>query len=191
MPDQVIESQSQVQYRPIAGFPGYRVGDDGSVWSCWKNGGNDRTGQVMTDVWHRLKGWVDKRRGKNDGYIKIGLMRQGRLYRLRLHRIVLESFRGLCPIGMQSRHLDDVKSNNKLSNLVWGTRQDNSDDIDRNGLRKRGEEKRNAKLFDYQIREIRALLSNGETERFVAALFSVNRTTIRSIKNGKTWTHVV
>lgn len=26
--------QSTVTYRPINGFPGYRVGDDGSVWSC-------------------------------------------------------------------------------------------------------------------------------------------------------------
>jgi hypothetical protein len=27
-----------VSYRPIEGFPGYRVGDDGSVWSCKRPG---------------------------------------------------------------------------------------------------------------------------------------------------------
>lgn len=25
-----------VEYRDIEGFPGYRIGSDGTVWSCWK-----------------------------------------------------------------------------------------------------------------------------------------------------------
>src|SRR5215472_269740 len=33
------DGQSQVDYRDIPGFPGYRVGDDGSIWSAWRKGG--------------------------------------------------------------------------------------------------------------------------------------------------------
>lgn len=179
-----------VQYRDVVGFPGYRVGDDGSIWSRWRNGGNDRAGQVLTDTWHRLKGWIDKRRGKSTGYVKVGLMREGQLYRLRVHRIVLEAFVGPCPEGMESRHLDDDKENNALSNLLWGTQEENAQDRLKNNITLTGERHPRAKLKFAQIPEVRFMLDNGVPRRQIAAHFKVSKGAIDSINRGDTWKEV-
>lgn len=49
-----------------------------------------------------------------------------------VHSLVLEAFTGPCPEGMEARHLDDNPTNNRLENLVWGTRSENSQDAIRN-----------------------------------------------------------
>lgn len=51
-----------------------------------------------------------------------------------VHVVMLESFVGSCPEGMESRHLDDDPSNNRLSNLCWGTRGQNMRDRVFNGI---------------------------------------------------------
>ena len=44
----MAENQSTVEYRDIQGFPGYRVGSDGSVWTQWKSVCvHDRNGKVI------------------------------------------------------------------------------------------------------------------------------------------------
>jgi hypothetical protein len=42
---------SDIQYREIPGLVGYRVGDDGSVWTCRRKGGNDRSSDRLTQTW--------------------------------------------------------------------------------------------------------------------------------------------
>lgn len=44
------------------------------------------------------------------------------------HRLVLETFVGPCPEGMQCRHLDGVGTNNDVANLRWGTASENRRD---------------------------------------------------------------
>lgn len=51
----------------------------------------------------------------------------------RVHRLVLEAFIGPCPLGMETLHADDDSTNNRLSNLRWGTRSENEHDSVRNG----------------------------------------------------------
>ena len=52
-----------------------------------------------------------------------------------IHKLVLEAFVGPKPEGCEARHLDDVRSNNVLSNLAWGTQSENWQDARRNGRR--------------------------------------------------------
>lgn len=54
--------------------------------------------------------------------------------RKRVHRAVLESFVGPAPEGYICRHLNDNPSDNRLSNLAWGTLSENMDDRTRNGI---------------------------------------------------------
>jgi hypothetical protein len=42
-----------------------------------------------------------------------------------LHRVVLEAFRGPASDGMECLHEDDDKTNCQLSNLSWGTHDEN------------------------------------------------------------------
>jgi HNH endonuclease/NUMOD4 motif len=57
-----------------------------------------------------------------------------RTHTTHVHVLVLGSFVGPCPDGMECRHLDDVKTNNRLFNLAWGTRTENGRDRVRNGI---------------------------------------------------------
>src|SRR5258708_5323391 len=49
-----------------------------------------------------------------------------------VHYIVLRAFRGERPEGMVCRHLNDVKTDNRLENLAYGTRAQNYRDCIRN-----------------------------------------------------------
>ena len=75
-----------------------------------------------------------------------GDMLQARINGLKRNvgRVVLETFIGPCPAGMECCHGNGNYHDNRLENLRWGTKQDNSDDRrrhgtlptgDRNGLR--------------------------------------------------------
>lgn len=55
-----------------------------------------------------------------------------------IHIIVLTTFIGPRPNGKKGLHRDDDKSNNKLSNLYWGTDTDNANDAVRNGHHRNG-----------------------------------------------------
>ena len=58
---------------------------------------------------------------------------RGKFKRLRVHRLVLFAFRGLPKYKQEGRHLNDIKTDNQLSNLKWGTRGENCKDFYRNG----------------------------------------------------------
>jgi hypothetical protein len=55
-----------------------------------------------------------------DGYCYINLWKNKKAKTHRIHRIVLKIFVGPCPSGMECRHLDGNRENNRLDNLRWG-----------------------------------------------------------------------
>jgi hypothetical protein len=116
---------STVRYREIK--PGYRVGDDGSVWSQIYPGGVDKR---RLGEWRRLKPTPQRR-----GHLAIWLGRDDQRF---VHRLVLQAFVGPCPEGMECRHLDGNSANNRLENLAWGTCSENSADMVKHGRAGRG-----------------------------------------------------
>lgn len=113
-------------------------------------------------------------------WVRLGHKRQRKL-----HHLVLEAFRGPRPHPhYQGRHLDDVKANNRLDNLAWGTRAENMQDRILNGHTPRGRKHRSCILTEAQVSEIRA---SDEGSRVLSERYGVTGSTIRSIWNGKTW----
>lgn len=115
------------QWRPVPGREGaYEVSDRGYVRSLdrvvLRSDGRSRPfpGRLLTPS-------QDKR-----GYLFVCLQRY---HRSAVHRLVLEAFRGPCPPGMETRHLDGCPRNNTLDNLVWGTHSENECDKFRHGTR--------------------------------------------------------
>ena len=110
-----------VTYKDIPGFPGYRVGDDGSVWS--RNG---------RGVWRGK--WKQLRRSYNwGGYAMAGISRNGKSRTRPVHLLVLECFVGPRPNGLWACHNDGNQKNNRLSNLRWDTPSANMADCLRHG----------------------------------------------------------
>lgn len=182
--------QSTVTYKPIEGFPGYRVGDDGSVWSCLvrrgpQPGGGKGGPFVPGDTW-RLKAKI---KGNSFGHIRV--MLSGAVMRL-VHHLVLEAFVGPRPQGMQCCHNNGDPADNRLSNLRWDTPKANSADRLLHGTDKRGEKNRRAKLTDALVRSARTEFASGKaTIRGLARKHHVSQKTMVQVIRGKTWRHVV
>lgn len=118
-------AQNDVQYRDVSGFPGYRVGSDGSVWTSWSKG---RCKSWIGNDWKPLRQIIHGR----DGYCMVVLYRDHKQFNKKVHTLVLEAFVGPRPEGMQACHYPDHdKTNNRLDNLRWDTQSNNLRDRDR------------------------------------------------------------
>ncbi len=181
-------ASSTVTYRDIPGFPGYRVGDDGSVWSCWRQigriGGGTRA--VLGTEWKPLK--PSKGSG---GYFVVNLCRDGKQRVHRIHRLVALAFLGECPDGLEVCHGDGVPTNNCLTNLRYGTHKENAADSIRHGVLSQGERNGGSKLTEVKVREIRKLGAAGMSGVERAKLFGVGKATISHIDHRVIWKHVV
>lgn len=176
---------SEVEYRAVPGFPGYRVGDDGSVWTQ-KRGGNSK--QKMQLDW---KPMAIKKHKRGD-YLIVTLTHQGCGKGFLLHRLVLLCFVGPPPEGKpMGLHEDDNKTNNTPTNLYWGTHKQNMQDAMRNGKTTRGNTNGCVKLTEDQVKEIKRLRAEeGLGSRRLAKRFGVVPQTIQLILSGVNWAHI-
>ena len=176
-------TMEEVEYRLVVGFPNYRVGDDGSIWSRWVK--IKRQWTVGRD-WTRLKCTLQ------NGYLRVGLRTlDHKKVRRFVHDIVLEAFVGPCPDGMQGCHFPDRSPlNNRRDNVRWGTPRSNQADRLVHGTDQRGEKNHQAKLTSENVREIRALLTT-LTCSAIARKYNVSRMLISQIKRGVAWTHIL
>jgi DNA-directed RNA polymerase specialized sigma54-like protein len=166
-----------VIWRDVLNFPGYRVSDDGQCVSHWR-----RVNHAWVIVADRPK--AIKQTRNTNGYIMVRLNKDGRQRLRSLHLVMLESFCGPRPSGMEGRHLDDNKENNHLSNLAWGTKSVN--------MRERTLHGRDgvSKLTPYMVHKVRHLLDLGMTQKAIAIRLHLNQATISHIKTGKSWSYV-
>jgi len=170
-------------FKPIEGFPGYFISKHGEVRSQRTRA---REGLDPTR-WSKIKHSKDR-----DGYPIVSLRVNGSIKTRFIHRLLLQAFVGPCPPGMEARHLDDVKSNFKLSNLKWGTHLENIRDRERNGGRTppRGSGHSSSKLTESDVRKIRRLIASGKSLRAIARMYGVCNSTISELKQGRTWAHL-
>lgn len=186
------EIQSTVEYRDIPGFPGHKVGDDGTIMSCWRRKGRGRargTISVMSNMhWHIVKPTL----GSKFGHLRVRLCRtSGRAVERMVHRLVLEAFVGPCPPGQMCRHFPDRDpANNRLSNLQWGTAQENQDDRKVHGTNHSvcGENHGSAKLTWDTVSAIRAeYAAGGILQKAIAEKHRVHQSLISLIVREKVW----
>lgn len=137
-----------------------------------------------------------------NGYKHVGIQKNQKRKQCYVHRLVLEAFKGL-EEGKEANHINGDKSDNRLINLEWMTRQENIDHASKNGLMRcseyqkkqtslanRGSGYGDSKLHEDDIPKIRSMRESGMTYKEIASVYDVNRGTIGCIIRGKTWTHV-
>ena len=190
------------------GFPLYEVDTQGSVWSCQRRGGHP------TD-WHKMelrptkKGYLTTSLYVKSGW-RDGVYELGRRETWFVHHLVLMAFVGPKPFPeAQGRHLNDIKSDNRLENLAWGTQSENMQDLIRNDKfpSRAGECNSAAKLTQAQVDEIRRLykprserkaksrkeqkqnvgIYNKYSMKNLAKMFGVSLSCISFIVQGRHW----
>jgi len=171
------------QRKPIKGFKGYEIDTDGNVYSYWKRSS---------------KGWVISKEltkmnptTRKYGYLQVDLRGDKRCV-MTVYAIVLNTFVGKCPKGMQCRHLDGNPANNKLENLKWGTSKENHADRIRHGHTNKGEKHPFVKLNEVQVKVIRSIktIPNHISSRKIGEIFNISSSTVRNILNNYTWKHI-
>lgn len=103
-------------WRPVVGWPDYEVSDHGRVRS-------------YIPFHHKPLPRVVALGADPKGY-PVARLWGGRLNRVhrRVHRLVLEAFVGPRPRGLVTRHLNGIPTDNRLSNLRYGTYAENMAD---------------------------------------------------------------
>lgn len=100
-----------------------------------------------------------------------------------VHTLVMEAFVGSRPPNLECRHLNGVPHDNRVSNLVWGTRQNNIDDYARHNGRHI-----KAAFTPDEIAQIRRGYSGRKGEqRKLARRFSVSPSVICNLLKGRTY----
>ena len=108
-------------WKDIKGFEGiYQASNLGRVKSLsrFKKGKN---GSSVT-----VKERILKPKINSCGYFQVGLFKNsiGKFYMV--HRLVFETFNGSIPEGLQVNHINEIKSDNRLSNLNLMTPKENT-----------------------------------------------------------------
>lgn len=105
-----------------------------------------------------------------------------------IHRLMAETWFGPPPHpNAVVRHLDGNRFNNRLSNLVWGTAAENSEDQRRHGTRMYGEKNPCARLTREAVQQMRELRASGRTFKSIARQFGVATMTAHRAITGGSW----
>jgi hypothetical protein len=165
-------------------------------------------GEHLAEV-PRLDRWVSSRgrvfkRIKNElrevrrslatsGYLTVSIRRDGVSRNEYVHRLVLMAFEGKPAKGQVCRHLNGDPLDNRLENLKWGSRAENTADSIRHGTHNMAEGARHAmaKLSAGEVRQIRWRVGVlGESQGAVAEEFDIDQSQVSNIMLRKNWSHI-
>lgn len=162
-----------VKQHPI--YHQYYMSKGGKVWSTTSNK------------------WL-KQYKISDGHLEVNLGSKNR--HKSVHRLVLETYVGSCPEGMECRHLNGISDDNRLENLCWDTKSNNIKDNYKHGKLfgfngTNGESHPNSKLSLVDIRMIiYAWGTKLFTQQEIANIYNVTKSNIQDIIYKKTWKHI-
>jgi len=136
---------------------------------CWGWKGHlDKNGYPLLRSGHDGKGFKEGRCSRISWLIYCGEIQEGKY---------------LC-------HRCDNPICTNPDHLFLASAKENSEDMVRKGRGNKGSKHGHAKLNENDVVEIRKMLNDGKTGRFIAEMFSIHPMVISGIKNGNSWKHV-
>lgn len=175
--------------QPIPNFKDYFIDREGNIYSL-RAGAN----QKKPEVPRKIKTY------NSNGYRGIRLSKDGKLYKLFIHRILLEVFVSPCPPGYECRHINSIRDDNRLENLAWGSRVENMADKKLMGTENVGSKHGMSRLTEEQVKEIRRLgqeanikeraMDKGGNYKEIGKIFGIAPSTVGAIVQERSWKHV-
>lgn len=172
------------EWRDVEGFPGYRVSDDGRVIGkqgrvlALKHSG--REGRPTVTLVNRL-------RRTNGDPLPGAESLEPRKYAY-VHRLVCQAFNGAAPSDRHEvGHLNGDPFDNRSANLAWVTPVENAAHRVIHGTGNAGERNPAAKLTTDNVRQVRALIVVGMSNKAIAGQFGVSSSLISLIRTGRVW----
>jgi len=161
-------------WKKIPGYPNYSASNHGDI--------RRDIGGKGTEAGKIHKGTINSR-----GYLTVKLYRGnvGKTYTV--HALIALTFIGPRPDGLEVCHFNDIKDDNRLGNLIYGTPKLNAHHAKLNGRTRQGETHGLSKLSEREVHAIRNRLRNGEPIRKIAGDFGVSSSAVRDILHGRTW----
>lgn len=110
-------------WKDVNGYEGYyKVSNFGKIKSCLRIvkhglGNADRT----------IKSRIIKPYNDNHGYHMVSLSKDGKVKKHKVHRIVAEAFIPNPENKPTENHLNEIRNDNRASNLEWATYKENND----------------------------------------------------------------
>lgn len=154
------------EWRAIPGYP-YLVSSDGRVCRV-------------------LRPQVDQK-----GYLGLFLCRDGTVRRFKVAALTAEAFLGPRPDGMEINHRNGIKSDNRVENLEYVSKRENTEHAIRLGLWPMGTSHGMVKLTEKDVLEIRRRRAAGEKPMEIAKSFpQVHRHTVSRVASGRGWRHL-
>lgn len=149
------------EWKKINSFDGYYISNHGRVYSKKRNG----TG-----------GGIRKLNKSDKGYLQVSLKNKNNmLINKRINILVAEAFIPNPENKPQVNHIDEDKTNNRVSNLEWVTAKENANHGTRN--------KKISKSKSFKIKCSNGIVYNSCKD--CATMLGLNRSAISEVLNGK------
>jgi hypothetical protein len=165
-------------------------------WIQYKNTNYfvNELGQIKTTNWkntgqERIMSLCDK----GQGYLGTVFVIDGKNTSVRVHRVIAEVFIPNPDNKPEVNHINGDKSDNRVENLEWVTKQENMDHYREflNVVTLRGSEIGNSKLTEKEVLEIRnKFIPRVYGRKQLAEEYNVSPATIKDIIMRKSWKHI-
>jgi len=167
------------KWLPVLGYEGfYDVSNMGNVRSVRRIASNGKS----------AGGRILKVNDNGHGYKNVMLCVNYKTKRKYVHRMVLEAFVGECPEGMEARHLNGKRDDNRIENLEWSTHSDNMWDREKHGTLRHGRLSNLSKLSDHDVFEMRERYATRMyTQQEIAEDYGITQTAVGLIVRGDAW----
>lgn len=137
------------------------------------------------EAYRRKKGKILSPQKQNGGYLLVHLHLDDKRVAKTVHSLVIEAFKGKRPRGLDVRHYNGRRTDNRPSNLSYSTRSKNLKDMIRHGTCPFT----GAKVTAAQVRKIRGLRGDYPAV-LVARKFGLKSKQVYRIWSRENWKHV-
>jgi HNH endonuclease len=181
------EHDSTIEYRDIEGYPGFKAGSDGTIWTCRPT--QSMAANFTVPHWRMPPHYLASTKKRFD-YLCVsttGCNPKGKEF---VHTLVAIAFHGVREKGKQVCHNNGNHRDNRAENLRWGTHTENARDKYEHRTMPIGAKNHNSLLTDEIVVEARRLKLAGLTYRQIGTRLGFTREAIRGAVSGRNWLHV-